>query len=233
MFGASHKGVAAFAFEAANETEGSAPSWLTHAKSGSDAVIVSLRPPRLPTDLGAGFAEPEIPRPPPAPRAVPEERRARGGKTDTVIDELIPRADEEAIVAIRDAVSSLVAQRKAVLEQSEKDMLGLVRVIAERVVARELSSHPSVIRDLVHEGISALASSDAIMIRIGSFFGDVRDEIEAAVRRTGVGVEVVVDPSLGLYGCRVQTQWGSVDESVESRLANVLDSLGIGTRAKR
>lgn len=232
MFGSSSKGVSAFAFEDAPRAAANAPSWLSGARAGNDAVIVSLRPPRLPADFD-GMAEPEIPRAPAVPRRRPEEPRPRANKSDTVIDELIPRADEEAITAIRDAVAGLVAERKAVLEQSEKDLIGLVRLIAERVLARELSSDPSLVRGLVHEGISALAASDVVTVRIGAFFDEVRDEIEAAVRRTGVGVDVIVDPMLGLYGCRVETQWGSVDESVESRLATVLESLSIPPRARR
>jgi flagellar biosynthesis/type III secretory pathway protein FliH len=106
-------------------------------------------------------------------------------------------------------------------------MVHLVRAIAKRVLTRELSQDPSVVQRLVHEGLLALAANDTVSIRIGSFFAEVREQIEVAAARSGIAVQVIIDPTVGIYGCRIETQWGSVDESVDARLATLLEAISI------
>jgi flagellar biosynthesis/type III secretory pathway protein FliH len=233
MFGTSKK-TSAVAFRGITAKVEPAPAWL---QSGSKrAVVVSLRPPRIPSGLEV-WSEPEKPFtmaplervPESIAEAVVSERAASEPprKVDTVIDELIPRADEEAIQAIRSAVAELVEARRTLLQQNEADMVKLVQTIARRVLSRELLMDPSVVQKLVKEGVAALAATDSVTVRIGPFFAEVRDQVEAAVRRTGVQVHVHVDPAVGRYGCRIETQWGSVDESVEGRLGTLLDALSL------
>jgi hypothetical protein len=148
-------------------------------------------------------------------------------RPDTLIDDLIPRADEEAVAAIRDAVQGLLAARETVFAESEREVIELARLVAERVIARELSLDPSVITGLVREGLSALSIKDRVVIRLGSFFDEVCPEVRASVARLGIEAQVEIDPSVGIYGCVIQTEWGQVDESIEQRLRTMLERLSV------
>lgn len=247
MFGAPNKAPFGPPFQPTTTTEREAPSWLDAARN-TDNLIVSLRPPRLPTKTGgepAGVVQAKVPRVPKPASANPEKETRTDAfedlrepvstrfetiapkKKDTLIDELIPRADEEAVAAIHAAVSDLLDARRDALAHSERDLVKLVQAIARRVLARELSTDPTVVQKLVHEGLAALAATDFVTVRIGSFFNEVRDQIEDIVRRSGVRVQVLVDPAIGLYGCRIETEWGSVDESVDARLNTILEALSL------
>lgn len=153
----------------------------------------------------------EIPRSPKAP--------------DTLIEELIPRENEQVVQALSEAVGSLMAARSKMLADAENETFELVKLIAERVVARELNSDPRLVVSLVHEGILALSSKDQITIRLGNFFSDVARDIELAVAEMGVDVVVRVEPQLSRYACLVESQWGKVDESVDARLRTLLHYL--------
>jgi Flagellar assembly protein FliH len=226
------------------------PAWLDPGTLMlRDPTVVSLRPPRIPGGMGSSdgelesvppsviandtwdysfTSEPDVaaaPPPPPPPKApsIPPPPK----RPDTLFDELIPRADEEAVHAIQEAVSNLVNARSAMLRDSEREVIELARVVAERVIARELSIDPRIIQNLVREGLSALSAGDRVHVRLGPFYQDVQDEVAAAVARTGVKALIEIDSSLGAYGCTIETDWGSVDESIEMRLRTMLERLSI------
>jgi hypothetical protein len=166
------------------------------------------------------------PLPPPMPVAVRlSEIPAYPKAPDTLIEELIPRENEHVAAALAEAVGSLMAARSKALADAENDMFELVKLVAERVVGRELNADPRLVVSLVHEGILALSSKDQITIRLGSFFADIAYEVETAVAEMGVDVTVRVEPQLGRYACLVESQWGKVDESVEARLRTMLHYL--------
>ncbi len=153
----------------------------------------------------------EIPRPPRAP--------------DTLIDELVPRADEEAVSAITSALEDFASARARLLFEAEDDLFNLVKLIAERVVARELRSEPKLVLGLVREGLSALSSRDSCTVRLGRFYSGVLDDVRLAVGEMAMDVSVMLDPTLPNYGCVVDSQLGRVDESVDTRLRTLLDQL--------
>lgn len=170
-------------------------------------------PPRqsAPPVAAASIRRSEIPRPPKAP--------------DTLIDELIPRADEEAVAALAGALAEFGQQRARFLADAEGDLFALVKVISERVLARELRSDPRVVLQLVREGLSALSAGDACTVRLGRFYSGVVDDVRRAASEVAMDVTVTIDPTLPTYGCVVESQWGRVDESVDARLRTLLDQL--------
>lgn len=181
------------------------------ANDGFSVQMQARVPSPLPPPMPVPTRLSEIPKSPKAP--------------DTLIEELIPRENEHVAAALAEAVGSLVAARSKVLADAEGEMIELVKLVAERVVARELNSDPRLVLSLVHEGILALSSRDQITIRLGSFFAEVAHEVEAAVSEMGVDVAVRVEPQLGRFACLVESQWGKVDESVEARLRTLLHYL--------
>jgi Flagellar assembly protein FliH len=220
------------------------PAWLDASTLElREPAVVSLRPPRIPGGLAPeGVALESIlpsyaandtwdfPSAPAAPASVAPAAPSVAPvakRPDTLFDELIPRADEEAVHAIQAAVEKLVAERADLLRESELGVVELARIVAERVIARELSLDPRIIQGLVREGLSALSASDRVRVRLGPFFQEVKSEVEAAVRRTGVQVDVDIDASLGLYGCIIETEWGAVDECIEQRLKVMLERLSV------
>ena len=212
------------------------PSWMPSAR-GRAALKkdegVSLRPPPLPSEFVDAIRQelepervsrpprasefparmPSIPAPPPVPHVQFEP-----GPVQLVVD-------PEATLAFEQAVELLVLERSRVLEQTAAQLGELATIIARRVIAHEISLNPNIVSGLVQEGLSALGAHDRVLVRIGGAFREARSNLEKRLSDRGAHAEVRLDESLSLYGCIVETELGRVDESVEARIATLLQAL--------
>ena len=146
---------------------------------------------------------------------------------DTQVEDLVPRAEEEALTAIAEAVGSFQRERQQALADAEQELVELVRVICRRVLLGELTQNPRVVERLVKGGLEALGGGDRVTVKLGPFFEDVVSHIQDGLTHQGIQSVVVVDPSVGAQGCQLSTELGRVDESVERRLEVLLASLDL------
>ncbi len=123
------------------------------------------------------------------------------------------------------AIEQVMQSRAEVLAQTASQLAELAVMIARRVIARELSIGAEVVHSLVAEGLDALGNHDRVLVRLGGGFSELRDDVQSRLLRNGASCEVRVDTSLAKWGCVVETELGRVDESVESRLATLLQAL--------
>jgi flagellar biosynthesis/type III secretory pathway protein FliH len=209
--------------------DASRPAWMSGvgpAIDVDDSSVSPLTPPEVPSHPRPDLAPVLESVRPPKPDPEADDATAAGRKRpDTLIEELIPRADEEAAASIASALSSFAAERQRTLDAAEGQLVELVKLIGRRVLLRELHLDPRLVQNLVQEGLSALGQSDRVTVKLGAFFADARPDIEARLEEGGMTCRVVVDPALGRYACQLETQLGRVDESVEARLDALLSGL--------
>lgn len=192
----------------------------------------SVPPARPPSQYPPGFSMSQLPGAPLAPSLppipdlpVPDLGMTGTRRRDTMVEDLVPRAEEEAVIAIQAAIDQFAEERARALEHAEKELVELVRVICRRVVLREVSLSSAVVEALVKEGLSALGGGDKVHVKLGPFFSDALDHISENLRHRGVECIVTIDPAVGPHGCALETELGRVDESVETRLNVLLQNL--------
>ena len=217
-----------------------APSWMPAARGRVPAIrkeeLASLRPPPLPSEFVDAIRqelEPErSSRPPrasempprmpsmPAPGGMPQftNESAEPGPVQLVVD-------PEATHAFEEAIELLVAERSRVLEQTASQLGELATIIARRVIAHEISLNPNIVSGLVHEGLAALGAHDRVLVRVGCAFAQASANLQTRLADRGAHAEVRVDDSLSEYACLVETELGRVDESIEARIATLLQAL--------
>jgi flagellar biosynthesis/type III secretory pathway protein FliH len=152
---------------------------------------------------------------PPAPRP------------DTLVEDLVPRAEEEAVLAIGAALESFARERQQALADAEDELAALIRVICRRVLLGELTHNPLIVERLVRAGLEALGGGDRVSVKLGPFFAGARAALEERLTHQGIACSVLIDPSIGEQGCQLSTDLGRVDESVERRLDVLLDNLDL------
>jgi hypothetical protein len=205
------------------------PEIPSHVRPAFAPILESVRPPPMSVPPQRSFTPPphlaaqaHPPSQYPAHADGPGDHTTGGAgrdkRRDTLIEDLVPRAEEEAVIAISAAVAQFARDRTLALENAEREIIMLVKVICRRVVLREVSVNHKVIEDLVQAGLEALGRGDRITVRLGPFFADAREHLAEELRHKGVDCAVVIDPSVGPHGCQLETQFGRVDESVETRL---------------
>lgn len=209
------------------------PSWVSAQRTPANklAHTPSLKPPKLPDEFvdairqeleGKTCSRPAAAAP--APQAV-DSPAPNAHPAAPVYEPVIPKVDPHLNAAFQEAVELLSRTRSEIVEQTAGQIAELAITIARRVLAHELSLDPKLVLGLVNEGLSALGDWDRIVIRLGACFADAR---EALIERLGVAgkrCEIMVDPALGQHGCVIETELGRVDESVEVRLATLLQAL--------
>jgi len=136
-----------------------------------------------------------------------------------------PRLDPAIESAFRSAIEEIAKTRATILEAAGSQLAALAAVIARRVIARELALAPNILEDLVREGLEALSEQDKIRVRVGRGFVHAVDGLERQLALRGNEFRVFVEDALGDYDCVVETELGQVDESVEKRLAKLLEAL--------
>jgi flagellar assembly protein FliH len=132
---------------------------------------------------------------------------------------------EQAISGIAEALESLDQARRDLLYQAEPRLIELAVLIARRVIATELRANSDIVADLVREGIDALAVRDKVRVSLGPGFTLAATLITEQLVARGIELELQVVPGMPEYGCVVETDIGSVDEGIESRLDRLLASI--------
>lgn len=134
-------------------------------------------------------------------------------------------AMEEAKTAVAQAIRDLVDARALIYETTAGQLAELAATIARRVIAHELETRNDIVRRLIDEGIAALECREQLVVRLGTAFAELRDQLADELDGRSQQVQVVVDLGLSRYGCVVESAHGWVDESIESRLAALLQEL--------
>ena len=214
-----------------------APSWLPSSRGRAAArkeePFPSLKPPPLPSEfVDAIRQELEPERASRPPRASEMPARLPSLPTQTAAEAVVSVpgpvqliVDPEATHAFEQAIELLVAERSRVLEQTASQLGELATIIARRVIAHEISLNPNIVAGLVNEGLAALGAHDRVLVRIGSAFAAARVNLEIRLADRGAHAEVRLDENLTEYGCVVETELGRVDESIEARIATLLQAL--------
>jgi hypothetical protein len=223
------------------------PSWLAKARrsSASTPPLSVPPPPAIPNELIV---------PAPSIQEVDSSGKSSEAKRDFELDVLarLPHepsrpsmtpAELEALVAERatkQATERLIEQNQAaileaveILASAHERLSGklceraveLAIVVARRVLARELLTQPDIVTDLVREGLEVLNVHDRVRVHLGPEFAVLKDALATHFAATGTMIDVNLDTTLSPYGCVVETEVGSVDESIESRLSTLLESL--------
>lgn len=126
---------------------------------------------------------------------------------------------------LANAVRSIATIRRDVLEASERDLVKLAMVIAERVTGRELQTDPALVARWARAGIDALDSQDTTTIAVSQDIADVVPD-EAWTDRDGNNVAPLVDPNLPPGSCEVRGEFSRVDASLAGRLVALGDAVG-------
>lgn len=132
---------------------------------------------------------------------------------------------EEALEHVHAALVALDAERSALFAQAEKSLLSLVRVVAERVIERTIEGDDQLALRLIREGIGTLEDTSQLIVLLGPGFSTGVDALKSALERDGTRAEIQLDLSAPRFLCKIRSGFGSVDESLETRLDALLSEL--------
>jgi flagellar assembly protein FliH len=132
------------------------------------------------------------------------------------------------LAALRQATESIHHSRQTWQQHWEQHVVKLAGAIAARLCRRELTREPNISLAWIREVLEMAAGNAQIVLRLNpDDHAGLSTQIQAVARElAGLGeVKVVADPSITAGGCRVDTEFGSLDQQIEQQLARIQEEL--------
>lgn len=160
--------------------------------------------------------------------AMEEGKKAAMEATEAMLRAKIEQQLQSVVQALRSAIQSILAAREQWQRHWEQHALQLSSAIAARIVRREVEKVPLITVDLVREALQLAAGNQRVTLRVApTDFTALKPHIEQLISQLSSvsDTRVIADPNITAGGCRVDTEFGSIDQQFEAQLARILEEL--------
>jgi flagellar assembly protein FliH len=144
------------------------------------------------------------------------------------VEQMITRQLATVIPALRQAILDIHQAKQAWLTQWETAGLHLAVEIARRLIRSELTKQPQIPLNLIREALQLAAGSGEIRLLLNpNDHQALGSQVQLLVQEmSGLGTtQILADASISPGGCRVETRFGTIDQTFEAQLARVEEEL--------
>jgi len=160
--------------------------------------------------------------------AAEDGRRAAMQAVEATLRGKVEQQLKSIVPALKQAVQSVLDARQSWQRHWEQHALKLSTAIASRIVRREIQRVPLITVELVREALQLAKGNERITLRLNPTDHDtLKDHIAklTAEMNSLAETRVVADPSITTDSCRVDTEFGSIDQQLEAQLARITEEL--------
>lgn len=125
---------------------------------------------------------------------------------------------EEGLARAAAALAEAEMRRARWLDGARADLAALSLQVAESLCARAREQDPSLVEDMCRQAVEQVSQARRIAVRVNPADADVLESMDAPVT-------IVPDASITAGGCIVETDLGTVDGRLETRLSALRDAL--------
>ncbi len=112
----------------------------------------------------------------------------------------------------------------------EQNLVRLATQIAARIVRRELKSQPDIPLELIREALELASGQGMVTLHLHpddhTSLGNRIENLAGQIGRLGP-TNIVADDSITKGGCKVVSQFGEIDQQIESQLARIERELSL------
>jgi flagellar assembly protein FliH len=144
------------------------------------------------------------------------------------VDQMIQRQLATVIPALRQAILDIHRAKQAWLAQWETAGVHLAAEIAQRLIRGELTRQPQIPLKLIREALQLAAGNGNVRLLLNpNDHQALHSQVQMLVREMAeLGeTQVVADAAISPGGCRVETRFGSIDQTFEAQLARIEEEL--------
>jgi flagellar assembly protein FliH len=141
------------------------------------------------------------------------------------------RLDQQlsSVLAALDKAAKGIEQSRHAWERNwEKHVIQLAAAIAKRLCRRELTRQPEITLEWVREALELAAGNAEIILRLHpDDVGTLESHLDTITKRlaTLAPVRIVSDTTISEGGCRVDTEFGSLDQQLEAQIERITEEL--------
>ena len=155
-------------------------------------------------------------------------RKAAEDAIEAILEDKVAKQMKTLRPAIDDLVARLDDARGAWQEHWEQAGIRLAVAIAERIVRRELAQRPDITLDFVREALLLANGSSQVVVKLNPSdyenLGKQAETLAASLSRLA-STRVIADSTISVGGCVVSTEFGEIDQRLESQLARIAEEL--------
>lgn len=129
---------------------------------------------------------------------------------------------------LESVVEAFLKERENFLKSMEPTILKLIKVIAQKVIQREINTNPEIILGVVKEALQRVVDSEKVLLKINpQDLEEVKKMMENWVSLLGPVSEfkIIGDDGISRGGCLVETSYGTIDGTIESKIEKIEDLL--------
>jgi len=126
--------------------------------------------------------------------------------------------------ALTQALDEVNQLRAAVARNSNQDMLRMVMAISEQVILRSLEVKPEILLTIIENALRSSVDADSYRIRVSSQDFELVNQQKPLFLASISGmknISITADTAITPGGCRVESDLGDVDATIESQLEEI------------
>jgi flagellar assembly protein FliH len=135
---------------------------------------------------------------------------------------------ESTTQALTQALEDVCRLRESLAQTGSQDMLRLVMAVAEQIIRRTAEVDPEVVLSIIKNALQASVQADSYRIRINpaDLEGVTRQKPLFLASISGLkNLNFEADADISPGGCRVDSELGDVDATIESQLESIRQAL--------
>lgn len=130
--------------------------------------------------------------------------------------------------ALQQAIDDAAQLRSSWLCHWEKQVIHLAVAVAERLVRGELSRRPNISQQWIRETLELASSCHTLTLRLNpadhQALGSLREMLASEFSNLSPA-NILADPHVAPGGCRVDTEFGYIDQQLSTQLARMEEEL--------
>jgi len=154
-----------------------------------------------------------------------EEGRQAGMQA---VEQVVQKQLATALPALKQAIEEIHDAKQAWQRHWEATAVHVAAAIAKRVIRRELSKDPQITLTLVREALQLASGSSQLRIHLNpADHAAIGSQIDMLAKEFSSlsTAELIADDKITLGGCRVETEFGIIDQQIESQLKRIEEEL--------
>jgi flagellar assembly protein FliH len=129
---------------------------------------------------------------------------------------------------IENLFNEMAGLKHDVLKQYEGEIIDLVFAVAEKILKYEVKSKESVIKNAIFDALELAVEKNKVVFNVNPDDYDYVEKLRPELFNQNKGLKSIVvtsDPSVSRGGCYLETPYGNIDATIESKLEKIYECL--------
>ena len=129
---------------------------------------------------------------------------------------------------IENLFNEMARLRHDVSNQYEREIIDLIFAVAEKIVHHEVRSKESVIKNAIFDALASAVEKSKVIFNVNPDDYDYVEKMRPELFNQNQGLKSIVvtsDPGVSRGGCYLETPYGNIDATIESKLEKISQCL--------